>query len=74
MAEPSAAALALAQQTLSLVPPVMWARVDVLDIDGPLLNELELIDPNLLMSLSADRLAYRWLADAIERRLSAECP
>ncbi len=67
--QPAGAVLALAEHVLSLIPPVMWARVDILQADTPMLNELELVDPNLLMSFSPDGVAYRWMADAVEQRL-----
>ncbi len=59
---PGADELAFARQVLAAVgEPVTYARVDIVPGgDGPLLMELEVIEPNLLMALapgSADRFA-----------------
>lgn len=66
---PSDAVLAFADRVLATIPePCLYARVDVVDTSrGPLLMELELIEPELfflVVPAAADR-----FADAIVRRL-----
>lgn len=63
-AELAVAAVALAQ----IAAPLLYARVDLVSTaTGPLLMELELIEPDLFLSYSPG--AFGRFADAIERRL-----
>jgi glutathione synthase/RimK-type ligase-like ATP-grasp enzyme len=67
---PSAALLAFADRVLATLPePYLYARVDLVETSrGPLLMELELIEPELfflIVPAAADR-----FADAIVRKLS----
>lgn len=58
--------LRLAKRAVSAAPPALWARVDIVDNAGtPMVNELELIDPNLMMHLSPNGEGYGMVADAI---------
>lgn len=71
--QPSAAELAVAERVLSHVhagldEPLLYARIDLLPSpDGPVLVELELVEPSLFLGY-ADGAADR-LADAISARL-----
>jgi glutathione synthase/RimK-type ligase-like ATP-grasp enzyme len=72
------AALAAARATLTDCSPpfngnFLYARVDIVPTpDGPLLMELELIEPDLALRLSAD--STECLAKAAARMLSSEHP
>ena len=64
---PSAAVRALASQVMALVPgDCTYARVDIVEADrGPLLMELELIEPELYFTVvagSATRMAHTIVA------------
>jgi glutathione synthase/RimK-type ligase-like ATP-grasp enzyme len=67
---PSAAELALAQAALDVVDqPLLYARIDCVPTpEGPLLMELELIEPSLFLPLAPPE-AGAALADAVAARL-----
>jgi glutathione synthase/RimK-type ligase-like ATP-grasp enzyme len=66
---PSAAALAFAERVIAHVPPTcLYARIDIVEAArGPLLMELELIEPELFFLIAPD--AAGRLADLLVQRL-----
>jgi glutathione synthase/RimK-type ligase-like ATP-grasp enzyme len=60
---PSEQELALCQQVLSVLPPTAYARIDMLPTsDGPVVSEVELIEPSLFLEVDAG--AARRIAEA----------
>lgn len=60
---PSDQELALCQQVLSVLPPTAYARIDMLPTsNGPVVSEVELIEPSLFLEVDAG--AARRIAEA----------